>query len=337
MQQSVIRTPLFRLAALLLIVACADKATGPTVPAHDPPPPAGKANEAWGFDMRLIFAEGVLDELGPNYYWAIRDAVVRWERIVYWNQEVSHFYDMSKTTRGLTLEDSDTGEEIVIFNQRAYLGSSELVIFVFIDDEITEPPSDEFTTYAYASFWFIDDKQVPVSALFIPHYVLEYMDEGTYEPDAFYSDIVHEIGHILGFNGILESKRLVARNGDDWSYRGKHGVSAFERVTNKSGSIPMIDPGHFDGYDTKWSRSWDVMFQYFAGLHPRKKLISEVSVGVLDDLGYWVNYREADETSLSRREDPRSSSFAGKPIVDVDPGRIRTRCAPPRIGTVVIH
>ena len=320
------------LVAAVFLAACAHDAppTGPEAPAM----PAGKTNEAWGFDMRLNFDEGVLDGLGPNYYWAIRDAALRWERIVYASHEASHIYDMSQTTRGLTLEHSSTGKQIIIRNQRAYLDWSDWEIFIAIDDDIQEPSDDEFYTWAYATSWFIDDKLIPVSAIFIPHYMLEDIEEGAYDPDAFYSDMVHEIGHILGFNEALQKKRLVSRSGSSWSYRGKNGVEAFKRITNKTGAIPMVDPGHFDGFNTKWSRYWDVMFQYFAGLNPRKGLISEVSVGVLDDLGYWVNYREADDTRMSWRYDPRNPNWSGHHAAKPVAGHHQWHCVPPRVGLV---
>lgn len=317
------------LAVLVLALGCADqpRPTQPNVPA-----PAGKANEAFGFDFRIHLTEEVRDRLDWSYIWAIRFAALRWEQIVYSGHQTEFFVDMSKA-RGFVL--SHDRYELEVEYPRSYLGWTDIEIVVTIDDEIEEIDDDGDGLITFArTVYFLDgnDDMYPIVYLTIPHYVIYYLKSGDYSYDQFFQACVHELGHALGFNSANLERNLLERVAGEWEYKGEKGKEAFNRITRKTGNIPMFDSGHFDGFHTKWKKYFDVMFQGFLGSPvPEDKLISEVSVGVLEDLGWWVRYSQADNTLLNWKEDPRNPNYAAKPVAG---GRFH--CTPPRQGKVTI-
>ena len=99
-------------------------------------------------------------------------------------------------------------------------------------------------------------------------------------------------------------------------------------MTDRDGNIPMSSPGHFDGFDVKWRGFFDVMF---SGINPpdrRDHLISKVSIGVLDDMGYWVNYYgNYRDVQLTWGNDPRDENRNAKIIAEYP----QWYCIPPRV------
>ena len=318
-------TLLVVISVAVSIIAC----EGPM----ESPQPAAKTTEAFGFDFRIHPTDEVRERLDWTYIWAIRFAAQRWEQIVYAGHEAKGFVDMSKA-RGFTLEHD--GTQTTVQTPTTYLGWTNIEIVVTIDDEIEEFGDNDWTTYAYTTY-FVDDNDdmYPIVYLSIPHYVVYYIKSGTYTYDQFYQALVHELGHALGFNSTQLERSLLQRVAGKWEYKGTKGRDAFKRVTRRTGNIPMHDSGHFDGFHAKWKKYFDVMFQGLAAASPapEEQLISQVSVGVLEDLGYWVRYDQADDTLLAWRDDPRNPQNAAKPVAEPR----RWRCAPPQIGTVVFH
>lgn len=310
---------------LALILGCTD-----TLPPTEPAP-AAKTTESWGFDFRIEPTRKVRERLDWTYIWAIRFAAQHWEQIVYTGHEVTGFVDMSKQS-SFTLEHN--GHEIEVRDPSTYLGWTDILVIVTIDDEIEEASGtyEDPTTYAYLTYFVNDDNdQVPISYFSIPHYIIDYLDSGEYAYEQFYSVCVHELGHALGFNSTLSERGLLSKTAGKWEYKGTKGKEAFRRMTRQTGNIPMRDSGHFDGYHVKWRRYFDVMFQGFAGSSiPQDKLISQVSVGVLEDLGYWVRYNQADDTFLQWHNDPRNPNYAAKPVA----GHRHWHHAPPRVGII---
>ena len=318
-------TLLVVISVAVSIIAC----EGPM----ESPQPAAKTTEAFGFDFRIHPTDEVRERLDWTYIWAIRFAAQRWEQIVYSGHEVEGFVDMSKE-RSFTLEHD--GYKVEVQNPKTYLDWTNIEIVVVIDDSIEKDTDDDLFTFAYVTYFVNEDKdQYPIVYLSIPHYVVSGLEDGDYTYDQFYQACVHELGHALGFNTThFESLGLLRSVSGKWEYKGAKGKEAFRRVTRRTGNIPMRDSGHFDGWHVKWKRYFDVMFQEFAlSALPEDKLISEVSVGVMEDLGYWVRYSQADDTLLSWRDDPRNPQNAAKPVAEPR----RWRCASPQIGKVVFH
>ena len=112
-----------KLATLFVIASCS------------PAMPAGKTAEAWGFDFRIDPTAEVRERLGWNYIWAIRFAAQRWEQIVYSGHEAKGFVDMSKA-KPFALEYS--GHEIEVWRPQTYIGWTDILVVVVIDDEIQE-------------------------------------------------------------------------------------------------------------------------------------------------------------------------------------------------------
>ncbi len=100
--------------------------------------------------------------------------------------------------------------------------------------------------------------------------------------------IEHEMGHVLGIGTLWAREGLIS--GD--TYIGQAGINAFNALGGLGNSVPLSDSGHWseEVFDTE-------LMTPFAETEPPMP-ISIVSVGALQDLGYTVDYSEADDYSL---------------------------------------
>lgn len=80
------------------------------------------------------------------------------------------FVDMFKQS-GFTVEHN--GHEIRVLYPSTYLGWTNILVVVTIDDEMEEASGDDLTTYAYITYFVDDDDdQYPIIYLSIPHYII---------------------------------------------------------------------------------------------------------------------------------------------------------------------
>lgn len=103
--------------------------------------------------------------------------------------------------------------------------------------------------------------------------------------------LVHELGHVLGIGTLWGYQGLIADKG---TYTGKHATQAWHDL-GCSGDLP-VDPES----KMHWQEGClvhEVMNPNFYQHH--KDLFSTISMGALEDLGYSVNYKEADDMNLS--------------------------------------
>ena len=313
----------FILILVLLSFGCSEHSSNP-VQSVSVTQPAGKSNEALGFDFRINHNGWLWDEekIPYEYSMEIRRAAQRWESVIAWSHFSEHLV-MSEDPFSLDFS-QDTVE---VWFPEEYLDWTDIELWIFINEEM-ERGDDEYYTVAYASiFWgneYEKGTQIPIVGFGIPEYTLEDMRSGELTVQQWYSICIHELGHAVGINErVLSGQNLVQESfssspvASNFLYVGENGKTAFNLITGKSGSVPMEDEGHFDAHSPKWSGFWDVMFQGYAYNNIKDRDISLVSIGVLGDLDFAVYYDEADDTKVSWRNDPRNPNYlvAAKPIV----------------------
>lgn len=310
----------FILILVLLSFGCSEHSSNP-VQSVSITQPAGKSNEALGFDFRINHNGWLWDEekIPYEYSMEIRRAAQRWESVIAWGHFAEH---LVMPDGSFSLEfGQDTVE---VWLPENYLDWSDIELWVFIDEEMEKEDGESFIIAYSNYYWFENSEegtQVPIVGFGIPEYTLEDIRSGDITTDQWYSICIHELGHALGINKrVLSGKKLVGKSlstASNFLYTGENGNLAFRVMTNKQGSIPMEDEGHFDAHHLKWRGYWDVMFQGYGYNHVKDKDISLASIGVLNDLGYVVYYDEANDTRVSWSKDPRNPNYvaAAKPIV----------------------
>lgn len=112
-----------------------------------------------------------------------------------------------------------------------------------------------------------------------------------------YSTVLHEMGHVLGFGTLWQSKNLVIGFGGPAPlYVGAQGVAAYNQVFNGSGTTVPVEP--FGGTGTAGVHWSEVRFgtELMTGfLNPGVlNPLSRVTVAAMADLGYAVNFAAAD-------------------------------------------
>lgn len=122
--------------------------------------------------------------------------------------------------------------------------------------------------------------------------------------------IVHEIGHILGVGGFWHRSGYLRLAVDRPEWTGPQATAAFNRLYPRRAAsarrrgvhgVPVEDNGaHWrgsaysvDGYDATYTVPDDLMGR--RGNRSQGNLITEVTLGALEDLGYTVDYRQADK------------------------------------------
>ena len=121
--------------------------------------------------------------------------------------------------------------------------------------------------------------------------------------------VLHEIGHVLGIGTLWSSSGFLKLDVDRPEFTGPRATAEYERVSPKSAAsarrlgvqgVPVEDDGiHWrasdyedDGHEHAYTVLGDLMRP--GGNRSQNNLITAVTMGALDDLGYEVDYAQAD-------------------------------------------
>lgn len=117
--------------------------------------------------------------------------------------------------------------------------------------------------------------------------------------------IVHEMGHVLGFGTLWNYRRNLAANigGSDPYFVGagaRGQFAAINTVTYSGNPVPIENTGGGGTRDAHWresvfGRELLTGFYNVGAVNP----LSRVTVGAMQDLGYVVNYQQADVFTLT--------------------------------------
>lgn len=120
--------------------------------------------------------------------------------------------------------------------------------------------------------------------------------------------IIHEMAHVLGYGTYAEQKCGVDCKTADYSYTcdaakrqhkllGLPGSLSWEDEGEEGSKCSHLDESSFcNSFFCSWSEVMSAEFD-----SSKEQIISAVSLGVMEDLGYQVNYDAADDVPSSRR------------------------------------
>ena len=112
--------------------------------------------------------------------------------------------------------------------------------------------------------------------------------------------VLHEMGHVLGLSSYMWQLDGLVSSSDPYAYTGAHALAAYDSlVQGTPTSVPLETEGGAGTARTHWSEDVfgeELMTGYAEAAPPMP--ISIITVGVLQDLGYQVNYAAADFFSL---------------------------------------
>jgi hypothetical protein len=119
---------------------------------------------------------------------------------------------------------------------------------------------------------------------------------------------LHEMGHVLGFIGPLFSQRGLVDPSNPYHYTGANALARYRELTSSNASfIPLEQGGGSGTAGSHWSESifgTELMTGYASPSQAQP--LSAMTIGALQDLGYSVNYSQADAYTLNSS----SSTFA---------------------------
>jgi hypothetical protein len=113
---------------------------------------------------------------------------------------------------------------------------------------------------------------------------------------------LHEIAHVLGFGTQWASKNLIETQFGVPVYTGRAALAMYRfAVDSAAQSIPLQPDAADAQVSSHWSSSWaavnDQIFDVMSAQLSQNetgRFISTVTVGAINDLGYQVNYSQAD-------------------------------------------
>lgn len=111
--------------------------------------------------------------------------------------------------------------------------------------------------------------------------------------------ILHEMGHVLGVGGLWDNNNLVDPVNDS-HYTGQYALSAWRTVSGNVNAsyVPLETAGGLGTAGVHWSETI-LGDELMTGYVDRNMPISIVTIGTLADLGYTVNYTQADSFALA--------------------------------------
>lgn len=164
-----------------------------------------------------------------------------------------------------------------------------------------------------------------------------YSDEGRLD-----EIITHEMGHVLGFGGVLWSFPQESLGGDpflvdptdvngndpsppDTHFVGPHAMAEFDAIGGSAYSgakVPVENIGGAGTANGHWRE--DVMGNELmtSFMTERDGVLSSVTIAALEDMGYTVNYEAAENYAWPPPDErgPFSSLRVGEPLAPVDFG-----------------
>ena len=138
---------------------------------------------------------------------------------------------------------------------------------------------------------------LPISGMIVGRQFFELLEDDTLNDSILYLVLLHEIGHAIGFGNDQNvlAREIRGRFGHSCIWTGANALKAWSDLLNRNDHsfVPLEqDCGHWDYRDSGWKQINDVMFP---STNQYKPYISSVTVGYFDDLGFGVNYENAED------------------------------------------
>jgi hypothetical protein len=112
---------------------------------------------------------------------------------------------------------------------------------------------------------------------------------------------LHEIAHVLGFGTMWQDKKLIETQLGAPVYTGQAAVAMYKFAVDSAAKSVPVEPDAGDSTDgSHWANSWAAVNGIFDVMASKLdanetgRFISTVTVGAIADLGYEVNFAQAD-------------------------------------------
>ena len=121
------------------------------------------------------------------------------------------------------------------------------------------------------------------------------------QDDSFEDVILHEMGHVLGFGTLWARMGLIAGSGtDNPQFSGTKAAQEYSKLSGgtTNATVPLANTGGDGTREGHWRElvfGDELLTGFLSGSH---RPISRVSIAAFEDMGYQVNYAEADPFSL---------------------------------------
>jgi hypothetical protein len=144
---------------------------------------------------------------------------------------------------------------------------------------------------------------------------------------------LHEIAHVLGVGTLWESRNLLESQFGTSVYAGRAALAMYQfAVDSAAKGVPIQATAGDTGHGTHWADSWAAVNDQFFDIMSSElnqnvagRFISTVTVGAIHDLGYEVDYTQADldwpstkDKYPARREDAPLGADGKSYTVTVD-------------------
>ncbi len=130
---------------------------------------------------------------------------------------------------------------------------------------------------------------------------------------------LHEMAHALGFGVIWDDLGLIiGATGSDPRYTGANGVAEYNaRFGNTSTTVPVENTGGPGSADVHWREAFLTNELMTSTLNAGANPLSRLTIAQFEDLGYQVDYSQADVVSLgsgASRQGGLSSNYSTRQI-----------------------
>lgn len=142
---------------------------------------------------------------------------------------------------------------------------------------------------------------LPISSMTVGKQFFELIENGRLNDELLYQVLLHEFGHAIGFGSFASKiapweREIGGRFGRYCVWNGPNALRAWNNILGINpptlSTIALeIDCGHWDYQDSNWKTVHDAMFYSMSNSTPH---LSPVTIGYFQDLGFKVNYDNAD-------------------------------------------
>ena len=260
--------------------------TAPPDPDPEPDPEPNPPSSDGTFDIEVFFANGV-GEVPRVLEYAYRNAARRWERIVargFDNQTISLSRGQCHSDRDMADREID---DLLVIVRMANLGGktgSAASAAPCLTEGGSTVARRPFVGWVDVNVDHWNDKSIHELTSSQPHPLTEKI-------------AIHELGHVLGFSGDTIQAAGYLRQSPNTHFAGPRAREAFRETAydgRYDGEPVPMEFGHAHWHEQAFTAG-AAYPEIMAPAIAKQSLLSEITVAALADLGYEVDFGQADQ------------------------------------------